>query len=82
MRRRRGGLALLLTDVQMPGRLDGIALARYARRLHPDLPILYMSGRPDVLLTASALGPRERFLRKPYGHAEMIRVVEGLLGRR
>jgi CheY-like chemotaxis protein len=78
---RAADFGLLLTDVQMPGRLDGIALARYARLVCPELPILFMSGRPDVLLAASALGPRERFVRKPYGQAEMIRVVEGLLAR-
>lgn len=35
---------LLLTDVVMPGGLGGFDLARSARKLRPDLPVIYMSG--------------------------------------
>lgn len=34
----------VLTDVVMPGKIDGFELARLARGLRPDIPILYMSG--------------------------------------
>jgi CheY-like chemotaxis protein len=34
---------LLLTDVQMPG-MDGLELAREMTALHPDLPVVLMSG--------------------------------------
>ena len=35
---------LLLTDIRMPGRLDGWTLAEKARDAIPDLPIIYVSG--------------------------------------
>ena len=39
-----GPLAGLLTDIRMPGAADGWELARRARALRPDLPIIYLSG--------------------------------------
>jgi CheY-like chemotaxis protein len=35
---------LLFTDIVMPGAMSGFALARAARKLRPDLPVLYTSG--------------------------------------
>jgi signal transduction histidine kinase/HAMP domain-containing protein len=37
-------LDLLLTDIVMPGGIGGFDLAAGARKVHPQLPILYMSG--------------------------------------
>lgn len=34
---------LLITDVRMPG-MSGVDLAEQARRLHPDLPVLFITG--------------------------------------
>jgi CheY-like chemotaxis protein len=34
----------LVTDVQMPGSMDGIALARWVRRARPTLRVLVLSG--------------------------------------
>jgi len=40
---------LLVTDITMPGLLDGIGLAALFRALHASRPILYITGRPDAL---------------------------------
>lgn len=57
--------ALLVTDVAMPG-LDGLELARAARAVQPDLPVLLLSGYS----AASVGGAPERegfaFLAKPF----------------
>ena len=37
---------LMLTDIVMPGGIDGRALAQRARTLRPDLPIVFISGYP------------------------------------
>lgn len=57
---------LLFTDVVMPGGINGVELARRARRLRPELKILVTSGytrtEPDMA-TARREFP---FLAKPY----------------
>ena len=62
-------LTCFLTDIRMPGKLDGLELARRARELLPDLPILVASGnwvpRLDDLPTGSL------FLAKPYSFREL-----------
>lgn len=35
---------LLLTDIRMPGKVDGWTLAERAREMMPDLPVIYASG--------------------------------------
>ena len=73
-----GPYDLLLTDIQLPGSLDGRRLADQARRHRPGLPILYMTGRPDPTAEAGA-GPKERYIAKPYTLSDICRAVHGLL---
>ena len=56
---------VLFTDINLPGGMDGRELARKARQLRPDMPIVYASGRyrPSDM---GALVPRSVFLSKPY----------------
>ncbi|WP_437709251.1 response regulator [Sorangium sp. So ce448] len=39
---------ILVTDFRMP-HADGIAVARYARSLRPDLPLFFFTGYPDLV---------------------------------
>jgi CheY-like chemotaxis protein len=59
---------LLLTDVVMPG-LDGMALARIARRLRPNMRVLYTSGYWAHIV---AQPDDEDLVRKPYVPAQLI----------
>ena len=67
-------IAAVFSDVQMPGRLDGIGLARWLARKCPKIKVLLTSGR---------IGPNAptewRFLAKPYKLEEMERVLRNLL---
>jgi CheY-like chemotaxis protein len=40
---------VLFTDVQMPGSMDGLELARYVRRHWPRVAVLIASGNKDLL---------------------------------
>ncbi|MGB3744230.1 MAG: response regulator [Xanthobacteraceae bacterium] len=56
---------ILLTDINLPGGMDGTALARRARELQPDLPVIYASARA-TLLRGEARVPGSLVLPKPY----------------
>ncbi len=60
---------LLFTDIRMPGRLDGLELARFARALLPGLAILVASG--NWVPTLSDLPAGSLFLAKPYSFREL-----------
>ena len=55
-------LDLLITDIVMPGNVNGFALARMARMRRQDLKVLYVSAYDD-LPVGEAVG---RILRKPF----------------
>ena len=63
---------LLLTDVVMPGGIDGKALADRAAALRPDLPVLFMSGYAEsAIVHQGRLDPGVHLLPKPYTLKEL-----------
>ena len=69
--RERPDIAVLVTDVQMPGPLDGLALARVIRALRPDVRVVVTSG--GLRLGAADLPGGCAFLPKPYAVAGLAR---------
>jgi two-component system, cell cycle sensor histidine kinase and response regulator CckA len=58
---------LLLTDVVLPGRRQGNDLAKEAKLLRPDMPVLFMSGYTrDAIVHAGRLDPGVNYLEKPF----------------
>jgi two-component system, response regulator PdtaR len=55
---------VLFTDIELPGGIDGITLARRAREFLPDLPVVYASGR--VVLDVQRRVSDSTFVAKPY----------------
>ncbi len=72
-----GTFDLLLTDIQLGGPLDGEGLARRIRERLPELPVIFMTGRPDPGRVA---GARELTIPKPYLPSEICAAVARLLG--
>ena len=56
-------LAVMLTDIQLPGSMDGRALAAKVRETRPGLPVIFMSGRPDP---SAGGNPLDIHINKPY----------------
>jgi PAS domain S-box-containing protein len=65
-------IALLFTDVIMPGGMSGRELADEALRLRPGLPVLYASGYTEnAIMHHGRLEPGVLLLAKPYRRAEL-----------
>jgi CheY-like chemotaxis protein len=71
-------LDAMVTDIRMP-RLDGFGLALAARRLRPDMRMVFMTGYAD---TAAPEELRDiRVLQKPFDPERIVGTIETLLGR-
>ena len=74
---------LLLTDVVMPGGMNGVELAHEARRLCPELKALLTSGYTagHVQGASEAEASDLALLSKPYQQADLARAIQEALGR-
>jgi CheY-like chemotaxis protein len=75
----QSGFRVLVTDIHMPGKTDGICLARIVRKRFPTVPIIYTTGRPDALDRAELPGGRVLTLVKPYKPSRLIQAVRSAL---
>jgi CheY-like chemotaxis protein len=76
-----GRVDLLLTDMVLPGGLDGAELAVAARRLRPGLSVLYMSGYTERRLSDLEGGDgRSGFIAKPFSKVELAEKLHAVLG--
>ena len=71
-----GGVRVIVTDVDMPGTMDGIALAQYAHRTWPGIGVLVISGKVGVL--PSQLPAGARFMSKPFLEPQLIGAIAAL----
>ena len=69
---------LIVTDVRMPGTLDGLELARRVRLNWPRLKVIVVSG--DLPSTPSD-GSADLFFAKPYNSAYVCDAVKQLLAK-
>jgi two-component system, NtrC family, response regulator AtoC len=69
---------LLLTDLRMPGALDGMDLVRKARSEWPEMEVIVLTahGTVDVAVEAMKLGAFD-FLQKPIGSPVELRLLVG-----
>jgi CheY-like chemotaxis protein len=68
---------LVMSDVMMPGRIDGIGLASWLAVHHPTLPVVLCSGYMVEPSRLQAL--RVELVRKPYRFTELVHVIQGVL---
>jgi DNA-binding response OmpR family regulator len=69
---------ILFTDINLPGGMDGAALARRARELQPRLPVFYASARA-TMLAPDARVPGAIIIPKPYEPSLVGRLLTAAL---
>jgi len=74
----RADIHIVFTDIQMPGSMDGLKLARAIRGRWPPIKIVTTSGHANV--AESDLPEGGRFLPKPYSPHQLAGVLRELIG--
>ena len=74
-----GGDAIdgLFTDIEMPGHIDGIALARITHEMHPNVAVIVVSARTTPL--PGELPIDARFVDKPYDSASVLATITEMM---
>lgn len=72
---------LLISDVVMPN-MDGPSMVAQARRSHPDLPVLFMSGYAEEQLRKSIDIANVAFLPKPFSVSQLAEAARDALAMR
>jgi CheY-like chemotaxis protein len=75
----RSDIALIFTDIQMPGSLDGLGLAHSVHRRWPPIKIILVSGQ--LKLSTSDIPPNSRFFGKPLQASQMIAEMRDMIGK-
>jgi CheY-like chemotaxis protein len=71
-------IAGLVTDIRVGSGPSGWELARQARELRPDLPVVYVTG--DSAHEWPVLGvPKSLLIQKPYAGAQLLTAISSLL---
>ena len=71
-------LAALVTDIRLGSGPNGWEVARHARHIKPDLPVVYMTGDSGVDWAAEGV-PKSLLLQKPFAAAQLVTAVSTLL---
>lgn len=78
---RGADIDIVFSDVQMPGKADGFALALWVLTNRPEIRMLLTSGVPHAASKAEELRLAAPMMRKPYDHEavqQQIKLLRGL----
>jgi CheY-like chemotaxis protein len=75
----RSDIALLFTDIQMPGSMDGLGLAHSVHDRWPPIKIILVSGQ--LKLASIDIPVNSRFFGKPLEAKVMIAQIQSMIGR-
>jgi DNA-binding NtrC family response regulator len=75
----REDIDMLMTDIRMPGPVDGVTLAGLMRRRRPRLPIVFLSGSLDGLANSGHVESPCAFLVKPVNLTDVLNILQDLM---
>jgi DNA-binding NtrC family response regulator len=70
-------IRLMFTDIDMPGSMDGLKLAKAVRGRWPPVKIIIASGQRD--LNDEVLPVEGKFFSKPYDHGRVVSAIKEML---
>ncbi len=73
-------IALLISDLMLPGALSGADVIHTARRRFPALPVLLISGQ-DLRPAQNPALPEVEWLRKPFTRAQLAQALSAAYAR-
>ena len=74
-------IALVFSDIVMPGGMTGYDVMEWVRAVKPDLKVLLTSGYSDMPLAVSEAARKVKVLGKPYTREQLARALrEALVG--
>jgi CheY-like chemotaxis protein len=74
----RSDIALLFTDIQMPGSMDGLGLVRAVRERWPPIKIILVSGK--LIRSEIDIPTGSRFFAKPLTAGDVIAEMQAMIG--
>ena len=69
---------VLVTDINLPGKMNGWEIAQHAREIEPEFPIIYMSGMGAADWPSKGV-PKSIMLEKPFAPAQLVTAIANLL---
>ena len=69
---------VLVTDVSLAGEMKGWEVARHAREIDAELPVIYMSGASAADWASHGV-PNSLMLAKPFAPAQLVTAISNLL---
>lgn len=78
LRGHKGKYRALVTDIDLGGTMSGWEVARHAREIEPDFPVVYMSGAAAADWTSRGV-PNSIMLEKPFAPAQLVTAIATLL---
>jgi CheY-like chemotaxis protein len=74
----RSDIRVVFTDIEMPGSMDGLKLARVVREKWPPVVLIVTSGKRNLANTD--LPARGRFVGKPYDARQVTDAIRAFVG--
>jgi DNA-binding response OmpR family regulator len=70
----------LVVDINLGQGTTGFDVARFARQMDPQLPVLYVSGQASAAYFKAFGVPGSVFVEKPFGADELVNQITALVG--
>jgi DNA-binding response OmpR family regulator len=78
LRGHKGRYRALVTDIGLRGRMAGWEVARLAREIEPEFPVVYISGASAADWPVKGV-PNSIMLEKPFAPAQLVTAISNLL---